>query len=301
MIASREENLSNIANDVKEIVGLPYNYTAKSTFYVTDHEKFGDAVFYFSDAGGDIIRITNEELRKALRNEGFVKFSVGKFTPKTAEIVDEETGEVSKSIIYDDNGKPVVSWENLFSDQYAEIANMEGLDEETKKEMRKNVSKAVSSHLQRLRPTLKESFENSLKRQYRQVNLDRAFRNLPYQSKVTGKGYNSYMEYLSSPDELFVPQNDKTSILTMDSKAHNGSLYYDINAEFSTFESAPRGARSASAPKPTPKSNNSNSHMDNKQPGAKVSVEVGKVRRRPKRGSTESSKGEDLKNQCNNS
>lgn len=298
-IATRQENLSNIANDIKDIVGLPYNYSAKSTFYVTDHEKFGDAVFYFSDQGGDIIRITNTELQKAVANEGFVKFSIGRFVTKTAEIIDEETGEVSQSIIYDENGKPIVSWENLYADQYQELKNLEGLDEDAKKAYRANVSKIVSAHLKRLRPTLVESFQNSLSRQYRQVSLDRAFKNMPYQSKVTGNVYNTYMEYLSSPEELFMPQNDKTSILTMDSKAHNGSLYYDINAEFSTFESTPSRERSASQPQASQKDNNSNSQMKSESNKPKVSVDVGRTRRRTRPRSSEDKKGEDLKNQCN--
>ena len=94
------------------------------------------------------------------------------------------------------------------------------------------------------------SFRTALLDKKRQVSIEEAYANAPYTSKVTGQSYDSYLEYLSNPDELETPQRDKSSILTVDGKAHNGSFYYDLGIEINIFESDSELTGQVTTPKP---------------------------------------------------
>ena len=302
-IATRTENLSNIIQDVQDIVGLPYDYKAQSVFYV-QKEKYGDATFYFKDKEGNIVRITNENLQKALLNDGFVKFSIGKFVPKTEKILEEEGEEPIEVSILDPAGNQVVVWKNVFADRYAKIDEMEGLEDEEVKNLKAEVAKIVNEKLRSIRPDLVSSFEESLAGLYRQVDLDKVYRNAPYQSKVTGKAYPTYLDYLSSTQELDAPQMDKPSILTMDSKAHRGSFYYDVQVEFSTFEAQMPTSKESVSNQVTPNPQPSESSEVQSAPNNKdrVGLDAGYAGRRGRRrGSVITNpdkEGEEVKNNC---
>jgi hypothetical protein len=110
--------------------------------------------------------------------------------------------------------------------------------------------KEMSIYQNKMKEAFLSSFRKALLDKRRQVSIEEAYANAPYTSKVTGQSYDSYLEYLSDPNELETPQGDKLSILTVDGKAHNGSFYYDLGIEIDIFESDSELTGEVAAPKP---------------------------------------------------
>lgn len=209
--------------------------------------------------------------------------------PNALEDIYEDVGLADgDSVIFDTFG-PKVVWRNTQATKY-------DATDATKEEK----ARQISVDLQEMKPDLMDSFNSSLLAQRRQVNLDAAFMNLEYESKVTGERYASYRNYLSSPTELAAPQSDKTSILTLDSKSHNGSFYYDVKVEFSTFE--PTVSQSGPTTTPTKKETSPEETSMQDTEKRTVGADAGFVKR-PKGGSSRrrrgtNSAGENIKNQC---
>jgi hypothetical protein len=230
-------------------------------------------------------------LDKALKGKAY-KFQLGKMVQQTTPevIVNEGVEEVVEVSMIDEFGRPVVKWENLAKkvlDQLSDPIDIEIVKSEIYKE------------LNQLKKEVLPGFEKSLKARKRQIDVEQAVLNNPYVSRVTGQTYDSYLDYLSSPTELSGPQEDKTSILTMDSKSYNGSFYYDVKTEFTTFEAQQGPNVEPEVPFAPPPPNTNPTEMSD-SPKQSVVVDAGympKNRRRPTTPKVEE-QGEEIKNQC---
>lgn len=303
-IILRTTNKSNVGNDIKEIVGLPISI--RSGFYVTTHEvmKNAEAIIYFPhvEFPDKMIRISNTELAKALNGKAYV-FQIGKIenATKDTQITNNEGVEevVTAEILDLYTNKPKLTWTNIVPGILKEaIGNAPAEEYEIQKAI---MMEEINRGLNKGKARMLESFETSLKALRRNVDIEKANQNLPYTSKVTGISYNSYLDYLSSPQELSAPQQDKTSILSMDSKAHNGSFFYDLQMEFSIFETIGNQPVAEETVPPAPPSNPNQSTM-NQSPDSKVNIDPGYIPKSRQRRPTQPSenKGEDIKNKCQN-
>lgn len=274
-----QQNTDTLAADIRDIVALTNNQDPGTIFYVQKEQEVNARV-YFKHANGDLVRITNEELAKALRGESYI-FSVGEMLPLTAE-VDGETIPLTDAL-----GEVKFRFRSKFD------PNEEGLSEEERESLRKE--RAIYSN--KMRAEMISSLEQSLINKKRQVDINKAYNNRAYTSPVTGVTYDTYLDYLSSPDELSEPQQDKTSILSVDGKTHNGSFYYDLKIDIDIFESTPEAAEETAAP--TAKQDVKNAAP---KPEANFSdilsgaAKAAGARRRP-RGNAKA-KGEETKTKC---
>lgn len=275
-----QQNTDTLASDIRDIVALTNNQDPSTIFYVQKEQEVNARV-YFKHANGDLVRITNEELAKALRGENYI-FSVGEMLPLTAE-VDGETIPLTDAL-----GEVKFRFRSKFD------PNEEGLSEKEKEALRKE--RGIYSN--KMRAEMISSLEQALITKKRQVDINKAYNNRAYTSPVTGVTYDTYLDYLSSPDELSKPQQDKTSILSVDGKTHNGSFYYDLKIDIDIFESTPEAAEETATP--TAKQNVKNSALP--KPEANFSdilsgaAQAAGARRRP-RGNAKA-KGEETKTKC---
>ena len=274
-----QQNTNTLTSDIRNIVALTNNQDPSTIFYVQKEQEVNARV-YFKHANGDLVRITNEELAKALRGENYI-FSVGEMLPLTAEI-DGETIPLT-----DAQGDVKFRFRSKFD------PNEEGLTEEEKEALKKE--RGIYSN--KMRAEMISSLEQALITKKRQVDINKAYNNRAYTSPVTGVTYDTYLDYLSSPDELSEPQQDKTSILSVDGKTHNGSFYYDLKVDIDIFESAPEAAEETATP--TAKQDVKNAAP---KPEANFSdilsgaAKAAGARRRP-RGNAKA-KGEETKTKC---
>lgn len=232
------ENSKTVAADIREIVGLSIDPNPDQEVYM-QKEPLGNVVVYFKHKSGDFIQITGQEISKALKNEFFL-FQIGKVEPLTETQV-LESGEEQENIILDPvTGAPKYRFQ---SESRPETEDM------TKDEIKAMKSERKARY-EKLRPEFLESLEEKLLTRRRQVSIEDAYNNRPYVSKVTGERYDSYLDYLSSPKELEAPQLDRTSIVSVDGKSHNGSFYYDVQVKIDIFESDPTVSEEVVSPKP---------------------------------------------------
>lgn len=227
-----QQDTSTIVESIREIVGFSNDQNPDTTIYI-QNEPFANATVYFKHANGDVVRIFNKDMAKALKGEPFV-FSVGKFVEKKETVGEEEIP------VTDSEGKVRYAFKSKFNPYE------EGLSKEEQTAMRKE----MSIYQNKMKDAFLSSFRKALLDKRRQVSIEEAYANAPYTSKVTGQSYDSYLEYLSDPNELEFPQGDKLSILTVDGKAHNGSFYYDLGIEIDIFESDSELTGEVAAPTP---------------------------------------------------
>ena len=227
-----QQDTSTIVESIREIVGFSNDQNPDTTIYI-QQEPFANATVYFKHANGDVVRIFNTDMAKALKGEPFV-FSVGKFVEKKETVGEEEIP------VTDSEGNVRYTFKSKFNPYE------EGLSKEEQTAMRKE----MSIYQNKMKEAFLSSFRKALLDKRRQVSIEEAYANAPYTSKVTGQSYDSYLEYLSDPNELETPQGDKLSILTVDGKAHNGSFYYDLGIEIDIFESDSELTGEVAAPKP---------------------------------------------------
>ena len=239
----------NVAATVKEVVGIVHDQNEDTLIYIQKEAIPGvNAMVYFKHANGKVVRISTEEMAKALNGESYI-FSIGSMEKLTETLIQEFAdnvgedpdgmGEATEEIVYDSTGRAKYRFKNAF-----EITDSQ--DEAAKKSIAKD--RSIMSN--QMKGKFIESFEAALLAKKRQVDINEAFVEGAYVSKVTGIEYPSYLDYLSAPEESSAPQEDKQSILTVDAKAHKGSFYYDVQVNIDTFESDPNDKATVTTPKP---------------------------------------------------
>lgn len=286
-----QENSESVALDIREIVGLTIDESPATESLYMQKEPFNNIVIYFTHASGDLIQIRGEEMSKALKNE-FFKFKIGAFQPVT-ETISLESGEEQENIILDAFGKPKYKFNSIFS-ALSELQEGEEGMSENELEAIKTISR---QKYDALKGEFIESFKMKLLNKRRQVNLNDAYNNKSYVSKVTGVLYDSYLDYLSSPDELKAAQGDIASIVAVDGKAHKGSFYYDIQVKIANLGSDSQVGDEVVSP--TPKVSVGNTSPISDTDISELRSDAGKVKRRRKNSNTiAEKKGEQTKKDC---
>lgn len=276
------ENGENVAADVREIVGLGIDAAEDQEIYMQE-EPMANVVIYFKHRSGETIQITGEQISKALKGEFFL-FQVGSFQP-VSETEVLESGEQVDNVVLDSFGKPRYRFQ---SESKQETEDMSEAEVKALKSERK-------ARYEKLREEFIDSIEDKLRTKRRQVSIEDAYNNRPYTSKVTGNTYDSYIDYLSSPEELEEAQEDITSIVSVSGKSHNGSFYYDVQVKIDIFESDPEVSEKVATPQPTTQTKN------RPKPAADFSSlrsETAKKKKRRRRPSTAEQKGEQTKKDC---
>ena len=140
-------------------------------------------------------------------------FQIGSFEKVTEREV-LESGEEVDNIVLDNFGRPRYRFQSETRE-----------DTEGKSEAEvKAIKSARKARFEKLREEFIDSVEDKLRTKRRQVSIEDAYNNRPYTSKVTGNTYDSYIDYLSAPEELEEAQEDITSVVSVSGKSHNGSF-----------------------------------------------------------------------------
>jgi len=221
-----EDKTDQLSAQVREIIGITNSQDNNTIFYIEKSERISENAFvYFRHANGDIVRFVDTELAKALNGENYT-FAVGDIVPLTKEVKGET------ELVTDGAGYTRFKFEVKFD------PSLEGLSEEEQAAVKKE--RGVYSN--KMRGEMISSLENSLMGKKRQVDINKAYADRDYTSLVTGTRYDTYLDYLSSPEELLEPQQDKNAILSVDGKTHKGSFYYDLKVDIGIFEEASKPA-----------------------------------------------------------
>ena len=277
------ENEGNVAADIREIVGLGVDPNPDQEIYMQE-EPMADVVIYFKHRSGETIQITGKEMSKALKGEFFL-FQIGSFE-KATETEVLESGEKVENLVRDSLGKPRYKFQS---------ETREDTEDKSEAEV-KAIKSARKARFEKLREEFVDSVEDKLRTKRRQVSIEDAYNNRPYTSKVTGNTYDSYIDYLSAPEELEAAQEDITSVVSVSGKSHNGSFYYDVQVKIDIFESDPQVSEEVVTPQPT-----TQTKTNNPKPAADFSSlrsENAKGKKKRKRPSTAEQKGEQNKKDC---
>lgn len=219
-----KEDSNDVVDLVKSVVGTKTSLDPKSVFSIekTNAKKVNGFV-YFPSITGEIIKASTTALSKAIRGEPY-RISIGEVVPWT-----EENAEGEENVLLNGLGEPKFIFRSTLPQAKTE-------DPEAKKAFAIEQGKMIN---QKYKPTLLNDLEAAIKKNRRQVDLNRlktAKEQRPFTSPVTNITYPNYIEYLSSDKELEQPQGVVKSILSTNSKAYNGSMYADVGLNISIFE-----------------------------------------------------------------